>query len=449
MNERQELLAGYVAAARQDMLDALDFLWKHPETGFTEWESHRYLKEAWEKLGYEVQEAGNIPGFYADIDTGRPGPTLCIMAELDALDIANHPCSVNGKNHSCGHHAQGAALLGVAAGLKGEHALDGLSGRIRLMMVPAEEAIQIPFREELRKKGIIRYYGGKQEFIYRGLLDDVDLAIMVHTGNSLEKDFSCRASSNGFLIKSATFQGHSVHAAGASKGINAEYAAVLALEACNALRETFRDEDHVRFHPILKGVDTAVNIIPNEMVMETYIRSADAKSMYATNKRINRALAGSAVSIGARLLINDRPGYMPDTRYKPMMELVEKCCCDLVGAEKVWFKYDGHGSSSSDFGDVTSLMPGVQYHAAGATGTSHGTDYYVSNPDKACVNSAKSQVLVANELLKDEAKAAREIIASYRPTFASKQEYVDFLDSMTMDRDAVAYEEDGRITVCV
>ena len=447
MNERQELLASYVAAARQKMFDALDFLWKHPETGFTEWESHRYLKEAWESLGYEVQEAGNIPGFYTDIDTGRPGPTLCIMAELDALDIGNHPCSVDGKNHSCGHHAQGAALLGVAAGLKGEHALDGLSGKIRLMMVPAEEAIQIPYREELRKQGVIRFYGGKQEFIYRGFFDDVDLAMMVHTGNSLQTDFSCRASSNGFLIKSATFKGVSAHAAGASKGVNAEYAAFLALEACNALRETFKDEDHVRFHPIVKGVNTAVNVIPDELVVETYVRTADARSMFSVNKRINRTLAGAAVSLGARVMISDRPGYLPDDRYKPLMEIAEKCCAELVGKERVLFNYKGHGSSSSDFGDVTALMPGIQYHAAGATGTSHGTDYYITNPENACVNSAKSQVLVANELLKDDAAAAREIVSSYRPTFASKQEYVEFLDSMTMDCEAVTYEEDGSILI--
>ena len=75
--------------------------------------------------------------------------------------------------HCCGHNAQSAALLGIAAALKQPHALDGLCGSIRLVVVPAEEMIQLAFREELRQKGIIKYNGGKTEFMYRGLLDGV------------------------------------------------------------------------------------------------------------------------------------------------------------------------------------------------------------------------------------------------------------------------------------
>ena len=47
------------------------------------------MKEKFETMGYELCLAGNIPGFYTDVDSGRPGPKLCIMAELDAL-IAEH-----------------------------------------------------------------------------------------------------------------------------------------------------------------------------------------------------------------------------------------------------------------------------------------------------------------------------------------------------------------------
>lgn len=449
MNERQTLLASYVTDHRQLVLDGLDFLWKHPETGYTEWESHKYLKEKWEELGYEVKEAGNIPGFYADVDTGRPGPTLCIMGELDALDLDTHPEAVNGKAHACGHAAQGAAMLGVAAGLKGEHALDGLSGKIRLMMVPAEEAIQIPFREELRKKGVIRYYGGKQEFIYRGFFDDVDLCIMVHTGSNFpEHDFGCFASANGFLIKTATYHGKAAHAAGGpNKGINAEYAALLGIEACNSLRETFVDSEHIRFHPILHGIKTAVNIIPDEVSLETYVRAATTKAMFRENKKINRALAGAAVSIGATVTIEDRTGYLPDIRFKPFMQLIEKVCEDISGPERLRFDYTGHGSGSSDFGDLTAIMPGVQYRAYGATGTGHGIDYFITDPERACVKSAISQVLVAEAVLKDDAKAAKEIIAAYKPEFPSVKEYLEFMDSMMADIDAVTYNEDGTVTV--
>ena len=159
MNARQELIVKNVDKHRQMILDAERWLWAHPQTGFTEWEAHEYCKKVFEDLGYELTIPDNIPGFYADLDTGKPGPKLCIMGELDALDIANHPESVNGMTHSCGHHGQMAALLGIAAALKEPGALDGLSGSIRLMAVPAEEMIQLAFREELRKKRRYQLYG--------------------------------------------------------------------------------------------------------------------------------------------------------------------------------------------------------------------------------------------------------------------------------------------------
>ena len=155
---------------RQEMQDVLDFMWENPETGYREWKANAYLKEAYEKLGYQLVMAGDIPGFYTDLDTGRPGPKILILGELDSLICLEHPDAdpETGAVHACGHCAQSAALLGLAAALKEPGALDGLSGSIRLCVVPAEELIETGFREELRKKGIIHYFGGKVEFLYRG-----------------------------------------------------------------------------------------------------------------------------------------------------------------------------------------------------------------------------------------------------------------------------------------
>ena len=117
MTERQNRIVANVDRHREQILAAERWLWAHPQTGFTEWEAHNYLKAAFTELGYALTEPGDIPGFFTDLDTGIPGPKLCIMGELDALDIANHPESVNGMTHCCGHHGQGAALLGMAAAL--------------------------------------------------------------------------------------------------------------------------------------------------------------------------------------------------------------------------------------------------------------------------------------------------------------------------------------------
>lgn len=114
---------------RQEMQDVLDFMWENPETGYREWKANAYLKEAYEKLGYRLVMAGDIPGFYTDLDTGRPGPKILILGELDSLICLEHPDAdpETGAVHACGHCAQSAALLGLAAALKEPGALDGLS----------------------------------------------------------------------------------------------------------------------------------------------------------------------------------------------------------------------------------------------------------------------------------------------------------------------------------
>ena len=451
MTERQQRIVKNVDIHRQMILDAERWLWQHPQTGYTEWEAHAYLKEKFEMLGYVLNEAGNIPGFYTDLDTGKTGPMLCVMGELDALDIANHPESVNGMTHCCGHHGQGAALLGIAAALEEPGALEGLCGKIRLMAVPAEELIQLGYREELRQKGIIKYFGGKPEFMARGYFDGVDLSLMTHGGATLGEDiydFRCNASHNGCIAKRMTYKGKAAHAGGSpNRGINAQYAAMLGIQACNDLRETFVDAETVRFHPIMLGVKSAVNIIPDEMKIESYVRGKTIEAIKRENKKINRALTGAALAMGCELELTDRPGYSPEYEDPRFMKLVEQCCIDLVGNDRVAFNYSGHSTGSSDFGDVTMVMPGVQFTAMGAVGTGHGVDYCVKDADRLCVNSAKAQLFVVEALLSNNAESAKEIISEYKPQYPSIQDFLNELDGFIMDKNAVVYDENGNATV--
>lgn len=451
MNERQQQIVKSVDLHRQLILDAERWLWAHPQTGYTEWEAHGYMQEHFGALGYELTPAGNIPGFYTDVDTGRDGPRLCIMAELDALDLASHPEAVNGMAHACGHHGQLAALLGIAAALKEPGALDGLSGSIRLMVVPAEEMIQLGFREELRQKGVIRYMGGKAEFMYRGFFDDVDIALMVHGG--VEDDggrlaFNACRGMNGCMAKTFRFKGRAAHAGSIPhKGINAQYAATLGLQACNNLRETFPEKDTIRFHPILLGANCAVNIIPDEMKIETFVRANNMEAIQRENSKINRAMAGAALAMGAGVEIHDRPGYAPETHSRDFMELCERSCVELVGRDAVNFDYGLLETGSSDFGDLTMVMPGMQFYATGAAGNGHGIDYRVADAERLCVNAAKVQLFIAEKLLEKNAMEAGAILASYRPVYPSIAAYFEAIDKLFLDKDAVIYHDDGSITV--
>ncbi len=82
-------------------------------------ETTKYLENEFEKLGYNLVKAGDIPGFYMVIDTGKEGPEVLILGELDSLICPEYPDTdkETGAVHCCGHSAQCAPLLGIAAAL--------------------------------------------------------------------------------------------------------------------------------------------------------------------------------------------------------------------------------------------------------------------------------------------------------------------------------------------
>ena len=428
------------------ILEAERHIWKNPEPGYREWKTHAYLKEKYEALGYKLVEAGNIPGFYTDVDTGRPGPFIAVFGEMDSLIIPSHPeCDPEtGAVHACGHNCQSAALLGLAAGLKEPGALDGLCGKIRLIAVPAEEGIEIEFRLGLKKDGIIKYMCGKPEFLHRGYLDGVDMAMMVHT---TVNGLICPKGSNGALIKYATFTGKSAHAGGSPhKGINALYAATTALSAGNALRETFQEKDTVRNHPIMTKGGNVVNAIPDEVRIESYLRAATVEAMYSEGKKINRAYAGCAAAMGCGVNFTDVHGFAPRYNDQTLKEIFYKIGQDFFAEEDLKFT-DKWGTASSDMGDISCVMPAVHPSIGGAQGTAHGMDYTIADPYTACVVSAKVQIGVLAHLLENDGAEAKNVLANKQVPYASKEEYFAAVDALSFDGEGVIYNEDGTVTL--
>ena len=105
---------------RELIFETEKYVWEHPETGFREYQTSKFMEDKFIELGYEITRAENITGFYTIIDTGRPGPTLLILGELDSIICPAHKDAnpETGAVHSCGHNAQCAALVGIAAALK-------------------------------------------------------------------------------------------------------------------------------------------------------------------------------------------------------------------------------------------------------------------------------------------------------------------------------------------
>ena len=91
MKEQYKKYTELVDKHKQLILDTERYLWKHPQVGYKEWEATEYLVRQYEKMGFQVKTAEGIPGFIADLDTGRPGPKLALIGELDSLMCATHP----------------------------------------------------------------------------------------------------------------------------------------------------------------------------------------------------------------------------------------------------------------------------------------------------------------------------------------------------------------------
>lgn len=446
MTDRQRVISNEIEKVRELILESERWLWKHPQTGFREWKAHQYMAEKFEDLGYELKKAGNIPGFYADVDTGRPGPKVLILSELDSLICADHPDAdpETGAVHSCGHHAQCAAMLGIAYVLKEPDFLNGLSGTVRLCVVPAEELIEIDYRKRLRKDGVIHYLGGKTEFLYRGYFDSVDLAFMVHTTQG--KSFMTRVGYAGCITKRIVYKGTSAHAGGAPwQGCNALYAATLGLQAINSIRETFQEKDLVRVHPILTHGGTAVNAIPDRAIIESYIRGTSFDALYQTNEKVNRALCGTALSLGANVDIQDSPGYAPLFHPEHMVQIAKEAA--TIEPSISYEHFQGFTSGSTDMGDLSCLFPVVHPCVPGASGIGHGSNYQISDPELACVVSAKWQLAILDLLLSKEAARAKSIVESFEPRFATKEEYFDYIDKLFVEGDRIAYKENGEVFV--
>ena len=425
----------------QLIIDAQNYIWANPETGYREVKTTKYLGDIFERLGYDVKYADGITGFYTVLDTGREGPEVLILGELDSLICFDHPDSdpKTGAVHCCGHSAQCAALVGIAAALKEPGMLDSLCGRIRLCAVPAEELIEIEYRDQLMAEGKIKYYGGKPEFLHRGYFDGVDIAFMVHTTGSDRIDI--RRGSIGCIAKRIIYKGKSAHAGGAPwNGVNALYAATSGLNAANALRETFKEADCIRFHPIITKGGNAVNAIPDTVIIESYVRGMTFKAIEEANKKINRALTGAALSIGANVEINDKAGYAPHTNSTQMMELARDAA-DAIGEEYIYSEAVGTGCT--DMGDLSMVMPVVHPYANGAVGTSHGADYYIDNPMKACVMSAKWQLTMLKMLLENGAVRAKDVIDRFDAPFRSFKEYLAYMDSLESSGDRIEYTDGG------
>jgi amidohydrolase len=353
------------------------------------------------------------------------------MGELDSLKVLDHPHAdpTTAAAHACGHHCQIAMMLAVGIGLKAAGVLPHLAGRVALLAVPAEEYIEIAYRDQLRREGTIEFLGGKPEFIRLGALDDVDLAMMTHTSSQTEHGkFAYGGTNNGIVAKHIRFLGRAAHAGGAPHaGINALNAAMIAMSAIHAQRETYRDEDTIRIHPIITQGGVAVSSVPADVRMETFVRGRSIEAFLAANQKVDYALRAGAMAVGGSVQITTLPGYLPLQHDTSMLDLYRANAAALVGASNVTRL--GHRTGSTDMGDVSQIMPVIHPYVVAASGTGHGCDYVIQDYELGVLTAAKAMAMTVIDLLADGARHARTIKANYQAAL-TKAQYLSLMRSM-------------------
>lgn len=435
--DKNQLKAQVCAAIDRHAQKIHDFtmdVYLNPELGFKEFETTSKAAAFLKSLGLEVEENIAVTGCRANTGLKAGEPNICVMGELDSVVCADHKdASQDGASHSCGHHIQLGAMLGCAVGLMDSGAMAYLQGSVEFMAVPAEEFIEIDYRSQLIKEGKIRYAGGKQELIARGYFDAIDISMMMHASNH-EAPIKAvlGTSSNGFIGKKVNFTGREAHSGGAPHlGINALNAATLALANINAQRETFKDEDHIRVHPIITKGGDIVNVVPADVKMETYVRGSTIEGMRAANKKVKRSLKAGAMAVGAKVEIQEIPGYLPLKSDKNLDNLFKENLLAFMKEEEI--EMEGVMAGSTDFGDITHIMPGIHPMIGGVSGALHTRAFAHEDLNLAYIIPAKAFAMTVIDLLYDEAKMAKEIIKEFKAPM-TMEEYLRFLeDSSTTD----------------
>ncbi len=410
------------------IIDLGDTILRNPETGFNEVKTAALVAGHMGALGLAPQTGLALTGVKGRLGGRAPGPRLAFIGELDSLRTSEHPLAdpATGAAHSCGHNAQIAGMLGAAMGLTAAKIADHLSGEIIFFAVPAEEFIDVEERSARVAKGEIEFMLGKPELVAKGHFDDIDMAMMIHTGSrdGATTRAVLAASSNGALVKRIRFLGRAAHAGSLPQlGINALNAAMIAMNAISAQRETFWEKDTIRIHPIITKGGDAVSVVPAEVTMETFVRGGSLEAIVDANKKVDRCLRAGAMAIGAEVEIHTIPGYLPQRNDQRMGHIFGGNVEALFGPSE--FHIGGHRTGSTDMGDIAHMMPVIHPYVVAAEGKAHGADWRINEPVHGYLTPAKLLAMTAIDLLCDDAAAARDVLAKFAPAM-TKEAYLAF-----------------------
>lgn len=399
----------------------------HPEPGYEEFCTAGKTAEVLKNLGYKVTEHLVRTGVKGTKSI-KEGPSLTVIGELDAIGCHSHPNAnpVTGVAHACGHHAQMAAMIGCAIAMADPDVQKCLAGTVNFLAVPAEEYIDADKRARLKKEGI-EFCCGKSEMIRTGVFDDTDIALTTHVHMvPVEEDFYLgNPACNGYSAERVTVRGKAAHGAiDPWNGVNALSITTSAIQMMGLMRETFREEDHVRLHNVIRKAGDVINSVPDEAIVETKVRAASLDKICEITDMVNRAYDGSAYAFGGKIEMEKLQGYMPIIPRAADNALIE--AADDLGLNYRTVQKGDFNNACTDVGDLSHLVPVVNFTFKGFEGKLHGADFKITDPEKAYILPAKLLALTVYKLLKNGGQEAKKITKSYTPVF-NKESYIQYV----------------------
>lgn len=262
-------------------------LHEHPELSLEEVETTKHLVEELKAMGFVVQTFDDFNGAIATLKGGKPGKTVLLRADIDALPVEEKTglsyAAKNGNMHACGHDAHMAMQLGSAkilADLK-----DEISGTVKFLFQSAEEVGQ-----------------GAKYYLNAGVLDGIDAAYGHHIWSDVDAGkFNLvagerMAAADMFKI---TVKGLSSHASAPQHGKDALVAAASIVMNLQTLVSRVSDPlDPVVVTTGKLEAGQRWNIIANEAVLEGTVRTLNKEFRNGFEEKMRDLVEKTAEALG-------------------------------------------------------------------------------------------------------------------------------------------------------
>lgn len=297
--------------------EVYDYLHTIPELGFEEYKTSAFILEELKKIGFEDKDivsgiAGT--GILVTIDSGEPGPTLALRADMDALEFI-----INGERkiiHACGHDGHISMLLVAAQEIKERGLVK--KGKLKILFQPAEEKLF-----------------GALSVIETGLLDDVDEMVGMH----LRPKQDCRLGKaipamyhNASCIMNFTIKGQTAHGSKPHIGVNVADALALATMAVNTIRVNPAIPSSVKVTNVKIPGET-YNNIPDDAFMALDLRSESNEEIERLKEKVMTAVTHAAAAMGAVAECTFANGVPAAEFDEGMIKLAEETILDVFGED--------------------------------------------------------------------------------------------------------------------